>query len=76
MYFDKQGLGFKSLKNQKFFKNYLIKESTSASPSTTCNFCGRGGLINSTFPLRNGSQKNSNAKVKKIWIEKYKVTNP
>ena len=28
--FDKQGLGFKSLKNQKYFKNY------------SCNFCGRG----------------------------------
>ena len=40
--FDKQGLGFKSLKNQKYFKNYFVKESTSASPYTTCNFCGRG----------------------------------
>ena len=39
--FDKQGLGFKSLKNQKYFKNYFVKESTSTSPSTTCNFCGR-----------------------------------
>ena len=64
--FDKQGLRFKSLKNQKYFKNYFVKESTSASPSTTCNLCGRGGLINSTFPLRNGSQKNSNAKAKKV----------
>ena len=35
--FDKQGLGFKSSKNQKYF----LKESSSASPSTTCNFCGR-----------------------------------
>ena len=43
--FDKQGLGFKSLKNQKYFKNYFVKESTSASSSTTCNFCGRGGHI-------------------------------
>ena len=40
--FDKQGLGFKSSKNQKYFKNYFAKESASASPSTTCNFCGRG----------------------------------
>ena len=39
--FDKQWLGFKSSKNQKYFKNYFVKESTSASPSTTCNFCGR-----------------------------------
>ena len=33
--FDKQGLGFKSSKNQKYFKNYFVKESASASPSTT-----------------------------------------
>ncbi|KAL6325953.1 hypothetical protein AAG906_038444 [Vitis piasezkii] len=45
-------------------------------PSTTCNFCGRGGHISSTCPLRNGSQKNSNAKAKKVWVEKSKVTNP
>ena len=63
-------------KNQKYFKNYFVKESTSASPSTTCNFCGRGGHISSTCPLRNGSQKNSNAKAKKVWIKKFKVTNP
>ena len=74
--FDKQGLGFKSSKNQKYFKNYFVKESTSASPSTTCNFCGRGGHISSICSLRNGSEKNSNAKAKKIWVEKYKVTNP
>ena len=57
-------LGFKYSKNQKYFKNYFVKESTSASPSTTCKFCGRGH-ISSTCPLRNGSQKNSNAKAKK-----------
>ena len=75
--FDKQqGLGFKSSKNQKYFKNYFVTESTSASPSTTCNFCRRGGHISSTCLLRNVSQKISNAKVKKVWIEKSKVTNP
>ena len=73
--FDKQGLGFKSSKNKKYFKNHFVKESTSANPPTTGNFCGREGHISSTRPLRNGSQKNSNAKVKKIWIEKPKVTN-
>ena len=73
--FDKQRLRFKSSKNQKYFKNYFVKESTSASPSTTCNFCGRGGHISSTCPLRNGSQKNSNAKAKNVWSEKSKVTN-
>ena len=53
--FDKQELGFKSSKNQKYFKNYFVKESSSVSPSTTCNFCGKGGHISSTCPLRNGS---------------------
>ena len=64
--FDKQGLGFKSSKNQKYFKNYFVKESSGASPSTTCNFCERGGHVSSTCPLRNGSQKNSNVKAKKV----------
>ena len=48
--FEKQGLRFKSSKNQKYFKNYFVKESASASPSTTCNFCGREGHISSTVP--------------------------
>ena len=74
--FDKQGLGFKSSKNQKYFKNYFVKESTSVSLSTTCNFCEKEWHISSTCPLRNGSQKNSNAKDKKNWVEKFKVTNP
>ena len=39
--FDKQGLEFKSSKNQNHFKNYFVKESTSSSPFTTCNFCGK-----------------------------------
>ena len=73
--FNKQGLGFKSSKNQKYFKNYFVRESASVSPSTTCSFCGRGGHISSTCPLRNGSQKNLNAKAKKVWVEKSKVTN-
>ena len=36
--FEKQGLGFKYSKNQKYFKNYFVKEFASASSSTTCNF--------------------------------------
>ena len=69
-------LGFKYSKNQKYFKNYFVKESTSAILSTNCNVCGRGGHISSTCPLRNSSQMNSNGKAKNIWIEKSKVTNP
>ena len=53
--FDKEGLGYKSSKNEKYFKNYFVKDSTSESPSTICNFCGRVGHISSTCPLRNGS---------------------
>ena len=76
MYFDKQELWFKSSKNQKYIKIYFVKESTSASPSTTCNFCEKEWHISSTCPLRNGFQKNLNAKTKKIWVEKSKVANP
>ena len=43
--FDKKGIGYKSSKNEKYFKNYFVKESTSESLSTICNFCGRGGHI-------------------------------
>ena len=60
--FDKRGLGYKSSKNEKYFKNYFVQESTSESPSTICNFCGRGGHISSTCPIRNGSQKVSTPK--------------
>ena len=73
--FDKRGLGYKTSKNEKYFKNYFVKKSTSESSSTICNFCGRGGHISSTCPLRNRSQKASTSKSKKTWVEKSKVTN-
>ena len=73
--FDKRGLGYKCSKNEKHFKNYFFKESISESPSTICNFCGIGGHISSTCPLINGSKKTSTSKLKRIWIEKTKVTN-
>ena len=68
--FDKKGLGYKSSNNEKYFKNYFVKEPISENPSTICNFCGRRGHISNTFPLRNGSQKVSTSKSKKAWIEK------
>ena len=74
--FDKKGLGFKYTKDKKYFKNHFVKESTNAKSSATCNFCGRSGHISSTCPLRNGSQNISHSKTKKIWVEKFKVTNP
>ena len=48
--FDKQGLGFKSSKNQKYFKSYFVKEPSSTSPFTTCNFCGNG-IVDPAFRL-------------------------
>ena len=50
--FDKRGLGYKTSKNEKYFKNYFVKESTSESSSTICNFYGRGGHISSSCPLK------------------------
>ena len=35
--FDKNGLGYKSFKNKKYFKNYFVKEASSFSLSTICN---------------------------------------
>ena len=68
--FDKYGLGYKSSNNEKYFKNYFVKESTSESPTTICNFCGKGGHISSTCPLINGSQKALTSKLKKVWVDK------
>ena len=73
--FDQRGLGYKSSKNEKYFRNYFVKEFTSESPSAIFNFCGTGGHISSTCPLRNESRKVSTSKSKKAWVEKSKVTN-
>ena len=43
--FDKQRLGFKSSKNQKNFKNYFVKESSSASPSIILTFVEEEGTL-------------------------------
>ena len=67
---------FKSSKNQKYFKNYFVKESTNLSPPIAYIFCRRAWQINSTCYVINGPQKDSISKVKKIWVENYKVTNP
>ena len=72
--FDKKGLRYKSSNNEKYFKNYFVKESTCEILSI-CNFCGREGHISSTCPLRNGFLKVSTSKSKKAWVEKLKVTN-
>ena len=60
--FDKRGLGYKCLKNEKYFINYFIKESTSENTLTISNFCGIGGHISSTCPFRIESQKVSTSK--------------
>ena len=48
----KNWLGYKPSKNKKYFKNYFVKETSSFSPSTICNLCGRGGHISDNCPLR------------------------
>ena len=35
--FDKKGLGYNFSNNEKYFKNYFVKESTSESPLTIFN---------------------------------------
>ena len=76
MFLTNKGYDSNPQKNTKYFKNYFVKESSNSSPSTICNFCGRGEHISITCPLRNESKKNSNTKAKKVWIEKSKVANP
>ena len=51
--FDKNGLGYESFKKKKYFKNYFVKNTSSTSLSTICNFYGREGYISRTCSLRN-----------------------
>ena len=43
--FEKQGLGFKSSKNQKYFKFFFVKESTSASLPLLATFVEEEGTL-------------------------------
>ena len=61
--FDKKWLGYKSFKNQKYFKNYFVKEASSFSYSTICNLCGRGSHISDFFPLRKSPHVLQNSKL-------------
>ena len=72
--FGQKGLGYKPFKNQKYFKNYFIKEASSFSPSTICNLCGRGSHISDFCPLRKSSHVLQNSKL--FWIPKKRKTNP
>ena len=77
--FDKKGIGYKGTKNEKYYKNYFVKEGASKGLSTTCNFCGRKGHISNTCPLKFGNKKNNpkpKRKINKIWgKDKEKGTN-
>ena len=70
--FDNRELGYKSSKNQEYFKNYFVNESSNASP-TIYNFCGKGWYISIICSLRNGSQNVTIFKTKKIWIENLNI---
>ena len=70
----KKGLGYKPVKNKKYFKNYFVKEAYSFSPSTICNFCGRGGHISDICPLRKSPHVLQNSKL--FWIPNGGKANP
>ena len=70
--FDQKGLDYKPFKNQKYFKNYFVKEASSFSLSTICNFCGKGGHISDIFPLRKSPLVLQNSKL--FWIPKGRKT--
>ena len=44
-------------KNPLIILTSFVKEKSSVSPPTTCNFCRRGGYISNTCPLRKSLQK-------------------
>ena len=70
--FDQNGLGYKPFKNEKYFKNYFVKEASSFSPSIICNLCGRGGYISDNCPSRKSPHVLQNSKL--FWILKGRKT--
>ena len=70
----KKGLGYKPFKNKKYFKNYFVKKTSSFSPSTICNLCGRRGHISDICLLRKSPHVLQNSKL--FWIPKGRKSNP
>lgn len=68
--FDKRGLGYKTYKNQKYFKNYFAHASSRNNPNHSCTFCGRKGHKVHLCYIK----KNPN--LKQIWVPKGTTTNP
>jgi hypothetical protein len=68
--FDKRGLGYKTYKNQKYFKNYFVHASSRYNSNHSCTYCGRKGhQVHSCY-----IKKSPN--LKQIWVPKGTITNP
>ena len=63
--FDKEGLGYKPDKQQKFYKNFFASTQKNSSRFLICFYCGKKGHGASTCYFR----KNSN-NIKMIWVPK------
>jgi len=63
--FDKAGLGYKTNKQQKFYKNFFASTQKYSFPFLTYFYCGKKGHGTSTCYFK----KNSN-NIKMIWIPK------
>ncbi|GAV60815.1 zf-CCHC domain-containing protein, partial [Cephalotus follicularis] len=62
--FDKAGLVYEEMKNVKHFKNFFVKKN---EPKIVCNYCGRVGLVSTSFIYRNNL---CYGKTRKIWVPK------
>ena len=64
--YDKAGLGYNSLKEQKFLKNIFVNSSYNKFSNITCFKCGKVGHKSYSCFFN----KSENFNVKKIWISK------
>ena len=58
------GLGYKSSKNNKSYKNYFVRAMSSYDPNVICFYCNHKRHYQFSCPLKR------NMGVKKVWVPK------
>ena len=62
----KVGLGYKSSKNNKYYKNYFVKAMSSYDANITCFHCNHKGHFQFSCPIKS----KMNVGMKKVWVSK------
>ena len=63
--FDKGSIGYKPNFKQKYYKNYIVK-STSSNIQVVCYFCNQDGHMKNRYPVK----RNAHYGMKCIWVPK------